>query len=306
MRQIAVTKGDETALSQVRTVLFAGTILQGLVAMALVWMLRFPLARYLIGDEAQATEVGLVGVAVLFTLVASSQTALLRGMRRIGDLAKITIAGAVVGTAFGLTAVWLEGESGLIWFVIVQPVAAVVLALAYTRRLPKRSAARLSPSRMWQVWHPMATLGAVFMLGHLATTGTLLVVRGRIASDLGLDAAGLFSASWGIAMQYVGFLLGAMSADYFPRLSEIIHDRPAANRLMNDQAQLCLALGGPILLLLVGLSSSLPAGRWGSPLPPPPGPACSWEPSCPGTPSFWLQSGSACRSSASRPQASRS
>ena len=55
-------------------------------------------------------------------------------------------------------------------------------------------------------------------------------------------------------MTYVGFLLGAMGADYYPRLAEVIHDKVAAVRLMNDQAQLGLAIGGPVLLLLIGLA----------------------------------------------------
>jgi PST family polysaccharide transporter len=100
----------------------------------------------------------------------------------------------------------------------------------------------------------MAKLGAAFMLGGLATTATLLVVRGRISQELGLDAAGHFAAAWGITMIYVGFLLGAMAADYYPRLTEVIHDKVAAVRLMNDQAQLSLAIGGPVLLLLIGLA----------------------------------------------------
>ena len=55
-------------------------------------------------------------------------------------------------------------------------------------------------------------------------------------------------------MTYVGFLLGAMGADYYPRLTEVIHDKVTAVRLMNDQAQLGLAIGGPVLLLLIGLA----------------------------------------------------
>lgn len=35
-------------------------------------------------------------------------------------------------------------------------------------------------------------------------------------------------------MTYVRFLLGAMGADYYPRLTEVIHDRQAANALMDD------------------------------------------------------------------------
>jgi PST family polysaccharide transporter len=110
----------------------------------------------------------------------------------------------------------------------------------------------LTPREIWEAWRPMVKLGVVFMLGGLATTATLLLVRARIAQDLGLDAAGHFSASWSITMIYVGFLLRAMGADYFPRLTEVIRDREAATRLMNDQMQLALALGGPVLLGLIG------------------------------------------------------
>lgn len=80
----------------------------------------------------------------------------------------------------------------------------------------------------------MARLGSAFMLGGLATTSTLLLVRSVITQELGLEAAGYFAATWGITMTYVGFLLSAMGADYYPRLTEVIHDRQAANALMND------------------------------------------------------------------------
>ncbi|WP_232830719.1 hypothetical protein [Tropicimonas sp. IMCC34011] len=56
----------------------------------------------------------------------------------------------------------------------------------------------------------------------------------------------------GITMTYAGFLLGAMAADYYPRLTEVIANKSAAVSLMNDQAQLCFAIGGPVLLMLIG------------------------------------------------------
>jgi PST family polysaccharide transporter len=45
-----------------------------------------------------------------------------------------------------------------------------------------------------------------------------------------------------------------MGADFYPRLTEVIKDRDASTRLMNDQAQLGLAIGGPILLGLIGVA----------------------------------------------------
>jgi len=254
VREIASSQGEETTLSRVRRVLFAAHLVQGVLAMVAVWLLRAPIATWLFGDTTRATEVGLIGVAILLALLGAAQTALLQGLRRIGDLGRVTVIGAFVGSVVGLAAVWLQDESGLIWFILVQPVAQVLVALYYTRHLPKPLAARLSLVETWNIWKPMAKLGAAFMLGGLFTTATLLLVRGLITQELGLEAAGHFAAAWGITMTYVGFLLGAMAADYYPRLTEVINDRAAANRLMNDQAQLGLAIGGPVLLLLIGLA----------------------------------------------------
>lgn len=254
VREIASARGDEATLSRVRGVLFAAHLIQGTLAMLVVWLLRERIAIWLFGDAERAIEVGLIGIAILLGLLASAQTALLQGLRKISDLGRVTVIGAFVGTLAGLAAIWLQGERGLIWFILVQPLAAVLIALHYTRRLPKPTAARMSLVEAWDVWKPMAKLGAAFMLGGLATAATLLLVRGRISQELGLDAAGYFAAAWGITMTYVGFLLGAMGMDYFPRLTEVIHDKAAAARLMNDQAQLGLAIGGPILLLLIGLA----------------------------------------------------
>ena len=254
VREIASSRGDEATLSRVRRVLFAAYLIQGTLAMIAVWLLRERIAIWLFGDDLRATEVGFIGIAILFGLLASAQVALLQGLRKIGDLGRVTVIGAFVGTLAGLAAVWLQGESGLIWFILMQPLAAVLIALHYTRRLPKPIAARLSLFELWQIWKPMAKLGAAFMLGGLVTAATLLLVQGRISQELGLDAAGHFAAAWGITMTYVGFLLGAMGADYYPRLTEVIHDKVTAVRLMNNQAQLGLAIGGPVLLLLIGLA----------------------------------------------------
>ena len=254
MRDIAANKDDLAVQSRVRTVLFAAGLVQGTIAMVLVWLFREPLAGWLFGDVSRATETGLVGVAILFSLILASQTAILQGLRRIGDLGRVTVLGALGGTIVGLLAVWVEGEAGLIWFLLVQPLASVLVAAMLSRKQPRPQTHRLTPAEVFAVWKPMASLGVVFMIGGLAGAATLLLARSMIARDLGIDAAGLFSASWGVAMVYVGFLLGAMAADFYPRLTEVIHDRAASTRLINDQAQLGLAIGGPVLLALIGIA----------------------------------------------------
>ncbi len=252
VREISAAKGEQATLSRIRRVLLGALLLQGVIAMVVIWLARAWLAERLLGSNEQATEVGLVGVAVLLFLIAGSQTTLLQGMRRIGDLGRVTIWTALIGTLAGLSAVLLLGRDGLIWLILMPPAAGILVALRYTRRLPPPDAIRMTPADVFKAWLPMVRLGVVFMLGSLVTIGTLLLIRARITQELGLEAAGHFAAAWSITMIYVGFLLQAMGADYFPRLTEVIHDKAAATRLMNDQMQLALALGGPILLVLIG------------------------------------------------------
>jgi PST family polysaccharide transporter len=179
VREIASSRGEEATLSRVRRVLFTAHLVQGALAMVAVWLLRAPIATWLFGDAVRATEVGLIGLAILLALLGAAQTALLQGLRRIADLGRVTVIGAFVGSVVGLAAVWFQGESGLIWFILMQPMAQILAALHYTRRLPKPIAVRLSLIEIWDIWKPMAKLGAAFMLAGLATAATLLVVRGR-------------------------------------------------------------------------------------------------------------------------------
>lgn len=98
VRQIVSAKAEEQTLSRVRHVLLAAHLVQGALAMLGVWLLRAPISEWLFGDRTYASEVGLIGLAVLLTLLGTAQTALLQGMRRIGDLGRVTVLSALVGT----------------------------------------------------------------------------------------------------------------------------------------------------------------------------------------------------------------
>ena len=225
VRDIAANKDDLAVQSRVRTVLFTAGLVQGAIAMVLVWLFRAPLAQWLFGDASRATETGLVGVAILLSLVlrvANGHSSGITADRRSGARHG---SGALGGTIGGLIAVWLEGEAGLIWFLLVQPLVAVLITAFISRKLPRAVTPRLTSTDAFAAWKSMASLGVVFMIGGLAGAATLLFARSLIARDLGIEAAGLFSASWGVAMTYVGFLLGAMAADFYPRLTEVINDR---------------------------------------------------------------------------------
>ena len=61
-------------------------------------------------------------------------------------------------------------------------------------------------------------LGLAFMASGLLMMGAAYAVRIIVLRNAGLEAAGLYQAAWTLGGLYVGFVLQAMGADFYPRL----------------------------------------------------------------------------------------
>lgn len=250
VRQLAASSGEAATLAIVRRALWLGNLILGFTGMALLWLLREPVAQWVFGNIAHASEVGWLGLGVLLTLIAGSQMALLQGLRRIGDLARVSIISAILGAAAGILLVyWLE-EGGVLWFVLTAPAISILVAGYYAARLPRPQAAH-DWQAISQQWQAMLKLGIPIMAAGLFTLATQLASRSIILRELGLDASGYFQAAWTISMTYIGFVLGAMGTDYFPRLTAVIDDHQQASKLVNEQTEMALLLAGPVLLAMI-------------------------------------------------------
>ena len=250
VRQLAASADEAETLSIVRRALWLGNLMLGIAGMAILWLLREPVAQWVFGDSVHASEVGWLGVGLLLTLIAGSQTALLQGLRRIDDLARVSILSALVAASVGILAVYLLGKDGVLWFVLTAPAVNFLVASYYAARLP-RPQAPYDLAAIQQQWLAMLKLGIPLMSAGLLTLITQLAVRSIVLRELGLDASGYFQAAWAISMTYVGFVLNAMAMDYFPRLTAAISDHERARKLVNEQAEMALLLAGPVLMAMI-------------------------------------------------------
>lgn len=255
-RQIAEAAGrnDAAAMSAARRALFWGTFVLALLGAAMLWALQGVLAVRVLGNASLAGEVGWLALVVALTVAAASQSALLNGMRRIGDLARVSILSALLSTLLGVGALLLWGRDGLMAFVIAAPLASFLLGHVYVARLPKIETPRTPLPVLAGQWRTLAALGAAFMIAGLAVTLGQLLVRTLVQRQLGADALGYFQAASMISMTYIGFVLTAMSTDYYPRLTAAIHDHATVNRMVNEQTEVALLLAGPVFLGMIGLA----------------------------------------------------
>jgi enterobacterial common antigen flippase len=100
----------------------------------------------------------------------------------------------------------------------------------------------------------MVRLGLVFMWNSLLLSVVVYLTRALITQQLSLEAVGIFTAAFALSGMLVNFVLGAMGADFYPRLTAVASDRVAVNRLVNEQTEIGLLLAAPGLLATLSLA----------------------------------------------------
>jgi O-antigen/teichoic acid export membrane protein len=255
-RQIAEAIGreDARALAVARRAMFWGTLCLAAAGGLVMWSLREVLALRLLGSTAQSGAVGWIALGVALSVASASQGALIQGMRRIGDMARLSVYGAAVNTLLGVIVLWWWGQAGLVAFVLVGPVVSFALGHAYVSRLPKPASGDISLREVAEQWKTLVRLGIPFMGAGIAGSLIQLWIRVQLGDSMGIEAVGHYQGAWLISMNYIGFVLGAMGADYYPRLTGVIHDAAEATRLVNAQTEIALLLGAPAFIAMMALA----------------------------------------------------
>jgi enterobacterial common antigen flippase len=220
------------------------------------------------GHTGQALGVSLLALAVWLRVVGESQSALLQGLRRVGDVAKVTVWGGFWGTVLAVPLVWWLGVDGIVPSLVAMAAASLGVSWWLSRRaMPTLSPASntadaatgdaADPSTRW----PAATrallrMGMAFMLSGLATLGAAYAVRLLLIQNAGLEQAGLYQAAWGVGTLLVGVVLQSMGSDFYPRLVASTACHATSNRLVNEQTQAGLLLAG------VGALATLTLAPW--------------------------------------------
>ena len=249
----AVGKGDEQAIGRAVLTLRRICWLTGLVGMAAMMLFSPLLSQLTFGSNQYTYDIAALGIIILFGNLSGGQLALIQGMRRIGDLARANIIGAALGTAVAIGCYTALGLRGIVPTLVVVAGIQLVLSWYFARRVPVPKVA-LSWKETFTEANGMVRLGIVFMWNGLMLSGVSYLTITLIAQQISLQAVGIYSAAFALSGMFVNFVLGAMGADYYPRLTAVAHDKAAMNRLVNEQTEIGLLLAVPGLLATMAMA----------------------------------------------------
>jgi PST family polysaccharide transporter len=255
VRQIAEAagSGDTERIARTVTTLRRVALYSGAVGALLLVVLCRPVSMWTFGNYSHAGAVALLALAAFFFDVSEAQKALVQGMRRVGDLARMNILGALYGTVFSIAIVYVWKEEGLVPSLICVAAMSIVTSWWYARKI-KVAAAQISWREVYGEAAELVKLGVVFMASGLATAGAAYLIQTLVFRNLGDHEAGLYRAAWGLAGMCINFILQAMGADFYPRLTAVVNKKEECNQLVNEQVEVGFLMAGPAILGALSLA----------------------------------------------------
>lgn len=249
VRQIAesVSTGDNQRIARTVITLRRVSLVLGIIGALSLAALCVPVGKIYFNDNQHAGAVALLSFSVLLSVVSQGQTALIQGMRRIGDLARINIVGAVLGTLLSIPIVFIYKEQG-IYPALVGVATMTLLASWWFARKVQVEPVPLTTREVLAEASGLLRLGVLFMVSGLMTLGVSSLVNIVLMHKMDKHAVGLYQAAWLLGGYFVGFIVQAMGADFYPRLTAAAKNNAECNRLVNEQTEVGLLMAGPGLI----------------------------------------------------------
>ena len=251
----ATGAGEEIRIARTATAMRWIALRLGVVGSVLLAAFSVPVSRLTFGTTEHAGKIALLSLVILIGAVAERQVSLLQGFRRMGDLARVAILGAILSLALALPVVYLFQQDSIVALLLIAAGASLASSWWYARRI---TIVRVSMTwrDVLQQAGPFLRLGIASMSAALMVTMIAYVVRVVIARHLGFEAAGMYQAATTLSGVYCGFILSAMGADFLPSLSSVASDDKECNRLVNEQVEVGLLLAFP------GVCATLAFAPW--------------------------------------------
>lgn len=246
VRQIAAAHGtgDQDRIARTVKTLRRTVWLTGLLGMMVMILGCGLFSQFSFGSRDHSLSIAMLSVTILLTSIAVGQSCILQGTRRIGELAMVSVIGALNGTAISIPCFYFWQQKGIVPSLILASLAALATSWWFARRVPIKSLTmswRESSAEGILLLH----FGAPLMLAALVTTLSGYLIRMVLIRKVGVDGVGIWQAAFGLSGILVNFVLSAMGSDYYPRLSAVAGNDRQISEEVNAQTEIALLLAVP-------------------------------------------------------------
>ncbi len=199
---------------------------------ALLLMVAAPhVSAWLLTDRKYEWLMAVAGLAVAAAMVTDLFQGALGVTKEIGLIGTATIVSTVLGLLIFAPSCYLWGVTGGLWasFVVLVLSALVTTGMLHFGSHGVRLADFIGPFDPAECRRLLGFYPMLLINGGLAPL-TLIVVRDTLVSQLGLEHAGLWQATWRLSEAYQVAIISSTSLYFMPSMGERMAD-PTALRL---------------------------------------------------------------------------
>jgi len=255
---IATETGDQVKVSTIIKTFRRWTWFTGILGMATIIVLSPWLSQWSFGNKNYINAFLLMSITLLIGAISTGQSTILRGARKVKELANAGIWGTVLGVVTSVPLYYLFGIKGVVPAAIVSSFTGLFISWFFLRKV-KTVPVQISYKESYIQGKGMAMLGIMLTLHHIIGYVVTYLVNIFISHKGGLTQVGLYNTGWNFTNQYVSLVFTAMIVDYYPRLAAVHTDVVKVKKLVNQQAELAVLIIAPIMLLfLIALPVLIP------------------------------------------------
>ena len=240
-------KSDEIKLADTVKLVRSWSLLAGLLGMLLCILLSPLLSKFTFSWNGHTLHFILLSPIVFMMAISSGELAILKGIRKLKNLAFISIYNVLGALITSVPLYYFFREKAIVPSLIIMAFIQMILTIVYSYRT--YSLKLMNKFRSLRDGLDMIRLGIAFVLAGVLGSGADFVIRSYMNNVGGIDTVGLFNAGYMLTMTYVGMVFAAMETDYFPRLSGVNQLRFSFNQIVNRQIEVMLLLVSPLLVL---------------------------------------------------------
>lgn len=243
---VAYASGDEERVGKVVTVFKSWVWITGALGFVTALLAAPLLSELAFGNNKYTWSFVLISVTLLMTQISAGQGVILRGMRKVSYMAQSGLLGSAIGLLTSVPLYYFFKQDGIVPAILISSVTGLMLTYYFSSKVSLRKV-RVDRQDLFLEGKDMLRMGFMLSLSGLITMGATYVLRIFITRTGSIEDVGLYNAGFTMINSYVGLIFTALSADYYPRLSSLVHDDVKASKEINQQAETSMLILAPIL-----------------------------------------------------------
>lgn len=251
VKMIADSYGKEEDLLAARVCLIRSYVLLTALLGTVLFLASIPLIdHFTFSWGNHQLHFLLLSPIVGMTILSSGEIAILKGMRQLNTLAKVSIYHLLAALFVSIPIYYFWGLQGIVPSLVILSAIHLLLVYSFSVKILPLRFSLANPSFL-RAGIPMLKLGMAFVATGVLGSGAEFLVRSFLNRMASVEVVGLYTAGFSMMMTYAAIAFSSMDSDYFPRLATVVNDVPSMNKTVNEQAEVSLLIIAPLFIVFI-------------------------------------------------------